>query len=238
MGGTLSGHCRDHGAGEEGGGSARFLRNGRSGKVALLVRTRSRLTDDGLSICCYALHRPGGRSVITDPDLAESHWDDLSAESFARLWQAECADLEARPQTERFFLATGRLLPIWNLLGDEAQVRRLVTQDGRSLLGRIVPAETVNALLDKLGLGGVVQLTTREIVQAALSGKVVPIDARQGLSLRRSRVNGEPSRDPRLRGPGAPRLQGERVLHRDHPVPHASLPARQRCRPHCREIAA
>ncbi|WP_292962808.1 strawberry notch-like NTP hydrolase domain-containing protein [Novosphingobium sp. UBA1939] len=173
------------------GGSARFLRNGRSGKVALLVRTRSRLTDDGLSISCYALHRPGGRSVITDPDLAESHWDDLSAESFARLWQAECADLEARPQTERFFLATGRLLPIWNLLGDEAQVRRLVTQDGRSLLGRIVPAGTVNALLDKLGLGGAVQLTTQEIVEAALSGKVVPIDARQGLSLRRSRVNGE-----------------------------------------------
>ena len=66
-----------------------------------------------------------------------------------------------------------------------------MTQDGRSLLGRIVPAETVNALLDKLGLGGAVQLTTREIVQAALSGKVMPIDARQGLSLRRSRVNGE-----------------------------------------------
>jgi hypothetical protein len=83
-------------------------------------------------------------------------------------WQTEADDLAAKPYTERFYLATGRLLPIWNLLGDEAQVRRLVTQDGRSLLGRIVPAEAVNMLLDKLGIGDRIALPD-QLVEAALA---------------------------------------------------------------------
>jgi hypothetical protein len=109
--------------------------------------------DDGTPVASFTLHRPGGRSWITADELAESHWDDCEREAFEQAWQVEADDLATKPYTERFYLATGRLLPIWNLLGDEAQVRRLVTQDGRSLLGRIVPAEAVNMLLDKLGIG-------------------------------------------------------------------------------------
>ena len=173
------------------GSKARALYNERSGKVALFVRDRAWLDEDGHPMPVWKIHRQGRVSFVTQADLDESHWTDIDLPAFERLWQEEAEAAARNPHVERLFLATGRLLPIWNLLGDEAQVRRLVTQDGRSLLGRIVPAGTVNALLDKLGLGGVVQLTTREIVQAALAGKVVPIDARQGLSLRRSRVNGE-----------------------------------------------
>ena len=134
---------------------------------------------------------PGGRSSITADELAESHWDDCDREAFDRSWQTEADDLATRPYTERFYLATGRLLPIWNLLGDDAQVRRLVTLDGRSVLGRIVPAEAVNMLLDKLGIGDRIALSPEQVVEAALGGTVVPIDALSGTSLKRSRVNGE-----------------------------------------------
>lgn len=173
------------------GPTTRLLRNGRSSRVALLMPDRTRLMDDGTPVASYTLVRPGGRSWITADELAESHWDDCDRAAFDLAWQAEADDLAAKPYTERFYLATGRLLPIWNLLGDEAQVRRLVTQDGRSLLGRIVPADAVNALLDKLGLGDRVVLTADQLVEAALAGKVVPIDALAGVSLKRSRVNGE-----------------------------------------------
>ena len=172
------------------GAPARFMRNGRSGKVALLVPARTRMTDEGLPMRCYTLHRPGGRRFLDEEELSESHWENITLDGFAPLWQAECAGLEAQPHTERFFLATGRLLPIWNLLGDEAQVRRLVTE-GQSLLGRIVPAEAVNPLLEKLGVDKAIQLSTGEIIEAALAGKIVPIDQARGLSLKRSRVNGE-----------------------------------------------
>lgn len=173
------------------GEAARMLKNGRSARVALLVPDRTRLMDDGAPMASYMLHRPGGRSLITADELAESHWEDYEDGAFEIAWHAEASDLAIRPHTERFYLATGRLLPIWNLLGEEAQVRRLVTQDGRSLLGRIVPSDAVNTLLEKLGLGERISLSADELVRAALAGKLVPIHAAQGLSLKRSRVNGE-----------------------------------------------
>jgi hypothetical protein len=117
---------------------------------------------------------PGGRSWLTADELAESHWDDCEREAFEQAWQVEADDLATKPYTERFYLATGRLLPIWNLLGDEAQVRRLVTQDGRSLLGRIVPAEAVNMLLDKLGIGDRIALSPEQLVDAALAARWCP----------------------------------------------------------------
>ncbi|WP_241127945.1 strawberry notch-like NTP hydrolase domain-containing protein [Novosphingobium terrae] len=173
------------------GAAARFLRNGRSGKVALLLPDRGRITDEGIALRCYSLQRPSGRQMITASELEESHWDDLDLAAFLPLWDAECAELESRPVTERFFLATGRLLPIWNMLGDEAQVRRVVTTEGQSMLGRIVPAEAINRLLKKLGLDGAIRMTAVELVDAAMAGKLVQLDEARGLSLRRSRVNGE-----------------------------------------------
>jgi hypothetical protein len=170
---------------------SRLLRNGRSSRVALLMPDRTRLMDDGTPVASFTLHRPGGRSWLTADELAESHWDDCEREGFEQAWQAEADDLAAKPYTERFYLATGRLLPIWNLLGDDAQVRRLVTQDGRSVLGRFVPAEAVNMLLDKLGIGDRIALSPEQVVEAALGGKVVSIDTLSGTSLKRSRVNGE-----------------------------------------------
>jgi hypothetical protein len=56
-------------------------------------------------------------------------------------------------------LQTGRLLPTWKLLSDKVRVRRFVTQDGRSWLGSIVPAEAINMLLDKLRIGDRIALS-------------------------------------------------------------------------------
>jgi predicted RNA methylase len=180
-----------HGLADRRGQGARFLRNSRSGRVALLVPDRTRLAEDGTPIPSFQLHRPRSRNLITADELAESSWEDVERSSFDVLWEKETADLAAKPHTERFFMATGRLLPIWNLLGDEAQVRRLVTNDGRSLLGRIVPIETVNALLAKLGVNDRIKLSASEVVSAAMAGEAMPLDPAGGLSLRRSRVNGE-----------------------------------------------
>jgi predicted RNA methylase len=173
------------------GGKAVPKRNERSGKVALFVPDRPWLDEDGHPVPVWKAHRQGRTSLIPQNDLDESHWIDIDVASFDTLWQAEAEEVAAHPPTERFFLATGRLLPIWNLLGDDAQVRRLVTQDGRSFLGRIVPADAVNDLLTKLGITDQIALSCDELVKAALAGKVVPIDIVRGLSLKRARVNGE-----------------------------------------------
>ncbi len=176
---------------ERAGGRARAMRNGKSGKVALFVPDRPWLDEDGHPVPVWKAHRQGRTMLVPQNDLDESHWEDIDPDTFGTLWQAEAEQAAAHPHTERFFLATGRLLPIWNLLGDEAQVRRVVTQEGRSFLGRIVPTDAVNALLTKLGITDQIALSADELVRAALGGKVVSIHAARGLSLKRSRVNGE-----------------------------------------------
>ena len=173
------------------GGRARMMRNGKSGRVALFVPDRSWLDDEGRAIPVWRVIRPDQSSRMTQSNLDESHWDNVDHEVFEALWLADGEHAAANPHTERFYLATGRLLPIWNHLGEDPQVRRVVTQDGRSLLGRIVPTDTVNDLLAKLGISGGITLTSNEMIHAALAGKVVPIDVARGLSLKRSRVNGE-----------------------------------------------
>lgn len=118
-------------------------------------------------------------------------WEPVDVGTFEECWKAECDELGQDPNRERFFLAVGRLLPIWNLLGDDPEVRRLVTADGRALLGRIVPHGDVNLLLSKLGITGGINLAPAEIVAAAWEGKTVALGGNTGLTLQRRRVNGE-----------------------------------------------
>src|SRR3546814_19847484 len=100
-------------------------------------------------------------------------WEPVDVDTFGQCWTAECDELSQNPNRERFFLATVRLLPIWNLLGDDPEVRRIVKADGSALLGRIVPHGDVNTLLGKLGIAGAIQLATAEIVAAAWDDKHV-----------------------------------------------------------------
>lgn len=167
------------------------LRNARSGKVALQTPARTRLTDTGEAVATWQLTRPGHHQYIAAGDLEESMWEPVDVDTFAQCWTTECEELSQNPNRERFFLATGRLLPIWNFLGDDPEVRRLVTADGRALLGRIVPHGDVNTLLGKLGIAGAIKLAPAEIVAAAWEGKTVTVGGSSGLTLERRRVNGE-----------------------------------------------
>jgi hypothetical protein len=176
---------------ERAASTARPMRNSKSGKFALFVPDRPWLDDDGHAIAVWKVYRQGRTGYMPQGDLDESHWADIGIEAFEAGWRAEAVEAANKPHIERFFLATGRLLPIWNMLGAAAQVRRVVTQEGRSLLGRIVTPDAVNSLLSKLGAGDSIKLSTRQIIDAALAGNVVPINGLQGLSVKRSRVNGE-----------------------------------------------
>jgi hypothetical protein len=101
-----------HALADRRGQGARFLRNGRSGRVALLVPDRTRLTEEGTPIPSFQLHRPGARNLITQGELDESSWEAIDRPGFDARWEEEAADLAGKPHTERFFMATGRLLPI------------------------------------------------------------------------------------------------------------------------------
>jgi len=173
-------------------GRVRLLRNERSGRAALVVPARSLLTDEGTRIARFELIRPLKHTTISSEDLAESHWEAIDAAGFRKSWQDEVTQAQVTLKRERLHLATGLLLPVWDKLpSDWVRVSRIAADDGRSLLGREIPALHVPALLRALGLGEGKPLQPEVVIETVLAtGKAMEIAGPDPLTLKRSLVNG------------------------------------------------
>jgi hypothetical protein len=184
----------------------RQLRNARSGRVALLLPARSLLTDEGARLARFELLRPLKRGYLTADQLDESSWGPAEPGEFRRLWQEEVDDAVSTPKRERLHLATGLLLPVWDKLPpDHVRVSRISASDGRSLLGREVPAHCVSELCKALGLNADPAIPIDRIVEAVLAtGRAMDVKNRETLTLKRSLVNG--ARRLELEGWSAARL--------------------------------
>ena len=166
--------------------------NSRSGKPALRINARSLLSEEGLPIARYELIRPVKREHLPCDRLHETSWEPASDPAFAEAWRAEVREAEATLRRETLHLATGLLLPVWDKLPDDhVQVIRIAADDGRSLLGREIPAASLGELGTKLGLNVVLDLAPDDIVAIVLrSGKPTPFQGLEALTLKRSLVNG------------------------------------------------
>ena len=113
-------------------------------------------------------------------------------EEFGALWLAEVEEAARTPKRERLHLATGLLLPVWDKLpADHLRVSRVSANDGRSLLGREVPAHCIPDLCRALGLEQGITLAPDDIVRAVLAtGQPMDLSGRDKLMLKRSLVNG------------------------------------------------
>ncbi len=170
----------------------RPMQNQRSGRVALAVRARGLLTDDGERIERFELVRPLRAEYLTSGQLAESNWQPVGREQFENDWRAETAEALASPKRERLHLATGLLLPIWDKLpGDYVRVSRIAAKDGRSLLGREIGMGDIPELAQALGKDLDRSLDPADIVSAVMkTGKPLPFRSVEALTVKRSLVNG------------------------------------------------
>jgi hypothetical protein len=166
--------------------------NARSGKAALRINARSLMSDEGLPIARYELIRPLKREHLPCERLHETSWEPASAEAFAEAWRAEVREAEMTSRRETLHLATGLLLPVWDKLPDDhVQVIRIAAGDGRSLLGREIPAAAIPDLGTKLGLDISLDVPPDELASTVLrTGKPLPFRGPEELTLKRSLVNG------------------------------------------------
>ncbi len=186
--------------------SAVPMLNGRSGKVALRVRARSLMSEDGLPIPRYELIRPLKREYLPCDLLEETSWAEAPEAAFTSAWEAEVREAETTLRRETLHLATGLLLPVWDKLPDDhVQVIRIAATDGRSLLGREIAAGALAELGSKLGLELGLDLPPDELAATVLrTGRPLPFKGPEPLTLRRSFVNG--SQRLELAGYSAARL--------------------------------
>ena len=148
-------------------GSARYeprlMANDRSQRAAILLPHSARTLDDGTVEKRVRLVRPAARETMAAAELDDSTWRETHESHWRSLWDAEIETLPAHTET-RFWLVTGLLLPIWDRLPDKnMRVRRLTTDTGEPLLGRVLNATEEHAFRTAFGLDAGPSLTPGEL---------------------------------------------------------------------------
>src|SRR3546814_16276064 len=79
----------------------RPVRNALLGRVGLLVPARGILSDYGTRLARYELLRPLKRIHITEDQLSESSWEDITIDAFRDAWAAEVEEARTSHKRER-----------------------------------------------------------------------------------------------------------------------------------------
>jgi hypothetical protein len=170
----------------------RFLKNGRSGRVALRTPTWGIMDNEGRAIPMWELVRPLGTDRIRDSALRESHWHEIDEEDCRRHWDAEVEDASKHIDVQTITIATGLLLPVWDKLpDDDVRVWRIADGAGNSVLGRIVSPAGFEKVAQAFGITMSIALSPAELIAAARVDDGVALPALGQARLKRSRVNGE-----------------------------------------------
>ena len=172
------------------GDAAQLMVNARSGRAALALPASSLMRDDGGVEKRVRLVRPAGRDTVAANALAASNWSEADEPEWRAHWEVETATLPSHTES-RFWLVAGLLLPLWDRLPDRSmRVRRLVTDAGEALIGRVFGVAEAAGLRDVFGLAGGLALTPAEMYEA-LTTKGTAFTLGNGWRLARRRAMGE-----------------------------------------------
>ena len=163
--------------------------NARSNRAAVVLSAPSRMFDDGGVQEHVRLLRPASRDSMAKAKLDASNWRKAAEAEWRTLWEDEIAGLPPYRES-RFWLAAGLLLPVWDRLpAENMRVRRLQTDDGEALIGRVLDAEQVRAVRSAFGLAGGPVMTGAEAFEAVM-GRGTALALTNGWRLTRRRIMG------------------------------------------------
>ena len=167
----------------------RLAVNARSKRAAVLLPAPSRMFDDGEVQERVRLLRPATRETMARAELDASNWRRADEARWRMLWEHEIAELPTHRES-RFWLAAGLLLPVWDRLpAENMRVRRLATDTGEVLIGRVLDAEQVAAVRTAFGLDGALAMTGAEAFEAVM-GRGSALALANGWRLARRRIMG------------------------------------------------
>ncbi|MBY5735279.1 methylase [Rhizobium leguminosarum] len=168
---------------------AKLMINGKSGRPAVMVPTRSIMLEDGSIEPRVSLIRPTDELRFEIRQLEETSWEETDEQAFANAWDAEVA---AVPEfsTSTVHIVSGLLLPIWKLLPqDFCRVRRLQTNDGERIVGRVIAPDRLAGLCRNFGIDQTEVLSGDQAWTALVDGSIIGLAG--DMTLRRVRVMNE-----------------------------------------------
>ena len=173
----------------ESDGKTRLVVNARSKRAAVVLPAASRTLENGGLQERIRLLRPESADTMAAAEFDASRWRPADETAWRALWDAEIAGLPSVVES-RFWLAAGLLLPVWDRLpAENMRVRRLTSDDGVSLIGRVLDAEQVRAVRANFGLGGGPAMTGAEAFEAVM-GRGNALALANGWRLARRRLMG------------------------------------------------
>ncbi len=166
---------------------AKLMINGKSGRAAVQIPTRSIMLDDGSVQPRVALVRPMDEIRFELRQLEETNWEEVDEQCFSAAWSSEVADLPEF-SVSTMHVVSGLLLPIWKLLPqDYCRVYRLETDEGERIVGRVISSEGLSRLCRNFGLDQTEVVSAEEVWQPLLGGSAV-VALAGNMTLRRVRV--------------------------------------------------
>jgi diguanylate cyclase (GGDEF)-like protein len=182
-------------------GEAFFYRNRKSGKVALAVAGSNMTLDDGSVTRSYKISNPRGIGVerVEEAAVRPPSWDRgehrnevLSPEAAAPLWKEQRKAIPLQETVTEHVLG-GVLLPVWDRIRgvkgmEGAKIVRTVARGGERVVGMLLPAKHVDAVLRAVG-ASVGARTPEQVHTAVMAGTEIALAA--GHRLARRRVAGE-----------------------------------------------
>ena len=189
--------------------SAGLLVNASSGRPAVALPAPSAVRDDGSLERRIRLRRPNDAAIVSESRFASSHWRPAGEDRWRALWDAEVAGLPTHRERS-FHLATGMLLRAWHLLPDDnLRIRRLATDDGERLIGRVLEPEEAIRLRRMADDAIAFELSADDVVRAVRE-RHARFALANGWELVRRLVLGRPRVE--IRGPGPHDIAGLKRL--------------------------
>ncbi|MBY3238711.1 methylase [Rhizobium laguerreae] len=169
---------------------AKLMINGKSGRPAVMVPTRSIMLDDGSVQPRVSLIRPMDELRFETRQLEETSWEEADEQAFVLAWNTEVAAVP-KFSTSVVHIVSGLLLPIWKLLPqDFCRVRRLQTDDGERIVGRVIAPDRLAGLCRNFGIDQTEILSGDQVWTALVDGSSI-IGLAGDMTLRRVRVMNE-----------------------------------------------
>ena len=175
---------------EEGDLAETLFVNAQSGRAAIALPAIAAVDDAGNLVNRLRLVRPTSEEKVREFEFKKTKWDAVTEREWERVWSRE---VESSPKTttERVFLISGLLLPVWTSMGSaDSRVFRVKLDDGEDLLGRLVAPKEMQRITKAMGLASKVSLSPQETYKAVLNDNE-KIQIGGGISLKRSLVNYE-----------------------------------------------
>jgi hypothetical protein len=149
-----------------------FAVNELSHKLWAFCQAGSRTLANGSVVDHFWQVGPLSRHAITKGEVVGrgTHWRRVGNDLAQTMWDQAVAALPTH-STEDLHLITGAILPIWDRLKGSPRVKRVATDEGERLLGRVIPDDELMDTMARLGVNaGAAQYPVHEVVNRLMAG--------------------------------------------------------------------